>query len=226
MERRHYDGISITNQRTTNMDSLLLKEQMIEGETVYLAVVSDGVGSTKDGAYASATAIKMLGAWFAEQDELERIELRLRSCVLQINQTILKSAAQYQLNTAATLSVLLLARRRYYIVHLGDSRIYGWQKENITLLTQDQVSETGKLTSCLGHMTRPQIIYNEGEANKTSFLLCSDGLYKRMSPGFLTEQLKKLTNKNMKKTLEKLAQYAIERGEKDNITLALILSGG
>lgn len=226
MERRRYDGVSITNHRKTNMDSLLLKEQMIEGETVYLAVVSDGVGSTKDGAYASATAIKMLGAWFAEQDKLERIGSRLCSCVLQINQTILKTAAQYQLETAATLSVLLLVQGRYYVVHLGDSRIYGWQKENITLLTQDQVSESGKLTSCLGYVEKPQIIYGEGEANKTSFLLCSDGLYKRMSPEFLMEQLKKLTNKNIRKTLEKLAQYAIERGEKDNISLALILSGG
>ena len=44
-----YDGISIQNKRTTNMDSLLIKEKQIAGEKLYIAALCDGVGSTEDG---------------------------------------------------------------------------------------------------------------------------------------------------------------------------------
>ena len=53
-----YDGISLQNQRPVNMDSLLMKERAIDGRSVCMAVVCDGVGSMTDGAFAASSAVR------------------------------------------------------------------------------------------------------------------------------------------------------------------------
>lgn len=51
-----YDGISLTNGRAVNMDSLLLKSRTVAGTEVCLAAVCDGVGSLADGALSAQWA--------------------------------------------------------------------------------------------------------------------------------------------------------------------------
>ena len=55
------------------------------------------------------------------------------------------------------------------------------------------------------------------------FLLCSDGLYKQMDISHLEGQLERLSRRNMKKVMDKLTKYVIDRGESDNITLAVLI---
>ena len=63
----NYVGLSDGNLRQSNMDSLYVQERRIAGEAALLAVVCDGVGSTSDGAYASALATESLEAWFGSR---------------------------------------------------------------------------------------------------------------------------------------------------------------
>ena len=55
-------------------------------------------------------------------------------------------------------------------------------------------------------------------------MLCSDGLYKRMEPEVLLKGLDTATGRNLKKTMQELARYVIERGEQDNISIALVIN--
>jgi serine/threonine protein phosphatase PrpC len=80
-----YDGLSLQNGRGSNMDSLLLSEREIERRTVLLAVVCDGVGSTRDGAFAAAFSAKAMSEWFAGLADIERVGLRMRDEALNIN---------------------------------------------------------------------------------------------------------------------------------------------
>lgn len=120
-----YHGCSIQNKRSINMDSLLLKERVVDGQSICLAVICDGVGSVRDGAFASSTAVKMMGSWFDCIQSLECLGLQLRNCVLDINESIVQKAQQRKIRTASTLSVLLVGNGHYYIANVGDSRIYG-----------------------------------------------------------------------------------------------------
>lgn len=63
------------------MDSLLLKERSVNGQSICLAVICDGVGSTQDGAFASAEAIKMIGDWFDHIECMDRLGLQLREAL-------------------------------------------------------------------------------------------------------------------------------------------------
>lgn len=204
------------------MDSLLLKERPIMNETVYLAMVCDGVGSMADGAFAASEAVRRISAWFDSLSDTFRIGLRLRDMVLEVNQKITDMAREQGLRTASTLSALLLVGDRFYIVHAGDSRIYGYRDGEITRLTQDDTSEDGKLTACIGRGRLDRLFYNEGIVQEKLFLLCSDGLYKRMDEAYLLAELEQADGRKLQKTIERLARYVVDRGERDNISLALV----
>jgi serine/threonine protein phosphatase PrpC len=217
-----YDGVSIQNKRNCNMDSLLLKERSVCGQNVYLVVICDGVGSMKDGAVASSMAVHCLGKWLDGVTSLHRIGLCLQDQVLEAHQHIVEEIRVQGLRTASTLSALLLTEGRYYLVHTGDSRIYIWRDGCLEQLTYDQISE-GKLTACLGHMDAPLLIYNEGVCCKSKFLLCSDGLYKRMDMEYLRHEMSELKVRHLKRTAKRLIHYVVGRGENDNITLAFVI---
>ncbi len=217
-----YDGISLQNQRPVNMDSLLMKERAIDGRSVCMAVVCDGVGSMTDGAFAASSAVRMLGSWFDQLRETGRLGLRLRDAVREVDRTIAQTAQRRGLKTAATLSALVVDRERYYIVHAGDSRIYGCWDGVLTQLTQDH-SSGGKLTSCIGRSGEAELYYNEGRCGEGIFLLCTDGLYKRMDPAFLQEELFRATPRTLGRAIRRLTRYVMERGERDNISLALVI---
>jgi len=220
----HYDGVSLQNRRQSNMDSLLLKCLKISRKNALLAVVCDGVGSLADGAFASGTATRMLGKWFSEAKGIDRIGLRMRDTVLEINTDIISEAKRLNMNTASTLSALLLIEDTYHIVHAGDSRVYCYSDELLSILTNDDISTEGKLTSCIGISENIILQYSEGQAADRLFLLCSDGLYKRMNTDFMIARIKTIDKRTLKEALEALTRHAIECGEQDNISLALVLT--
>ncbi|OUQ77270.1 PP2C family serine/threonine-protein phosphatase [Flavonifractor sp. An100] len=226
MRGRYYDGISLRNRRPTNMDSLLVKERTIAGEWICLAVVCDGVGSLESGALAASQAVQQLGAWLNGLEDISRAGLNLRQAVLRINEQIIDQARNLGIRTATTLSALLLTGGRYYIVHAGDSRIYSWGEEGLRQLTRDDITQEGKLSECIGRSSRPSLFYSEGESEKRIFLLCSDGLYKRMEPDYLSRQLERADRGEFRKAMEHLVEYVVDRGEPDNISVAIVKSRG
>ncbi|GHU93285.1 serine/threonine protein phosphatase [Clostridia bacterium] len=219
-----YDGLSLQNGRSSNMDSLLLTEREIDLRSVLFAVVCDGVGSMKDGAFAASLAVEHMNDWFSKLPDVERIGLRMRDEALRLNLRIIEEAREKVLNTAATFTAMLFTENRYYLVHIGDTRSYCFDRDGtVTQLTVDDVSENGKLTGCIGRFENPVFLCTEGDAREKMFLLCSDGLYKKMeSPPPLAEYNIK-HRKDVTKTIQRLAAQAIERGEQDNISLALII---
>jgi len=216
------NGVSLQNGRQSNMDSLLLKSRHIAGRSAALAVVCDGVGSLADGAFASGTAAVMLSEWFDKLAAVERIGLIMRDTVLEINSRIVMQAGKNNLDTASTLSAILLVENDYFIVHIGDSRIYSCADGELSMHTGDDVSQSGKLLGYIGKHNEIFLQYSEGTAAGKVFLICSDGLYKRMDESFMSMKMKNLSKRSIKEAIESLPQYVIRRGEQDNITLAII----
>lgn len=219
------EGISIQNRRAVNMDSLLLKKRIVQGTRLYLAVICDGVGSLEDGAYAAASTVRMLDNWFENLEETDQLGPRLRDYASNINLAVLTAAQKRQMKTACTLSCILLNDNQYHVIHVGDSRVYLYEHKKLRQLTPDQVRE-GRIYSAVGHKKEMETFYMEGTCHEEQkFLICSDGLYKRMQPEHLIEAMQKVTRWNMKKILNQLVEYVIDQGEQDNISAALLISG-
>lgn len=217
-----YDGISLQNGRPTNMDCLGFSEREICGKRMLLAVVCDGVGSLEQGGFAAAEATRGMIQWFSELQNAERLQIRMREKLLQLNRKIMDDARTIGAETATTVSALLLTGQKYYIAHAGDSRVYLYRNRSLKQITQDDVSETGALTSCIGYEDDPLIYCGQGDLGDDTFLLCSDGMYKRMDCDYLLSQMDICSSQDIRATLEKLAGYAVRMGERDNITIAII----
>lgn len=218
-----YDGISLTNGRAVNMDSLLLKSRTVAGTEVCLAAVCDGVGSLADGALSAQWAVQMLYNWLENLEDAEELGARLRDYVQTMNLAIRTKAQKQQVETACTLSCLLLWRQWYCLAHVGDSRIYLWEQGALRQLTQDQASR-GRLTQAMGHREHVTVFFQQGEQRgEQRFLLCSDGLYKRMEPETLGACMARLNRRSLQKALRQLTEHVISQGERDNISAALLI---
>lgn len=217
-----YSGVSLQNGRSSNMDSLLLKYRKIDNSSALLAVVCDGVGSLPEGAFASGVATRMLAEWLDNIIEIERIGLKMRDAVLAINAIITTEARQRTIQTASTLSVLLLLNGSYHIAHIGDSRIYSLDSAILSQLTNDDVTESGKLSAYIGQSENITLQYSEGAARDKTFLVCSDGLYKRMDSRFMAANMNANNVRLAKESVKILTKHVIDQGEQDNITVALV----
>ena len=218
-------GISLQNKRPNNMDSLLLKGKYIEGKSALLAVVCDGVGSLENGLFASTTSTKMLSGWFDTTENINCIGINMRDAVLEINSHIISEAQHADIHTASTLSALLLIEDTFYIVHIGDSRVYSSDGKTLTQITSDDVSASGKLTACIGQSEKVIVKYYEGMAEGITFIVCTDGLYKRMDIDLMVAMMSasnKASRRALKKAIEILTLYVMKQGEQDNITIALV----
>ena len=80
------------------------------------------------------------------------------------------------------------------------------------------------LFPALGKPEKLPVLYGEGDLSKTKFLLCSDGLYKKLDVECIGKYCAQANKKNIPKILEKLVQAAIENGELDNISAAIVLN--
>ena len=140
--------------------------------------------------------------------------------------------------------MLLLAAGRYYIAHVGDSRVYEIGQE-IRQLTEDHTlvargihqgllrpeelerdPRRNVLLQCVGasDQVQPQLLSGD-LLEGAVYLLCSDGLRHELSAWELQEQLSPagITDPGvLKQRLGYLTALAMSRGEKDNISALAI----
>lgn len=245
-------------KKSTNQDSVLIKEALTDYGGVMLAVVCDGMGGLAKGEVASAALIRAFSDWFEkifpeilyeerQTNGIDRMELEnsLNQLVIEVNKKISKYGESFHVAMGTTAALLLLAEDRYYILNVGDSRVYKIDQEKITRLTKDQTFvqkeiDQGNMTEeearnhpkrnvllqCVGasEVIIPEFSYGTYEKDEV-FMICSDGFrhlisdeefYKLMNP----EQLK--TEKNMQDAAVYCTELNKSRQEKDNISVILI----
>lgn len=179
-----------------NQDSLSLQHISLQRGECLLALVCDGIGSLACSEEASGCAVHGMTDWFyhegktliLEKRSAEMILLALQKqlCLIQESLKILQRTQKIQ--TGTTLSGLLLIGNRYYLIQIGDSRIYRIRKRNIPIyqpkyhtvcLTKDDRNQEGHLLKCLGMAGRDRALVESGRVRKkTCFLLCTDGFYR------------------------------------------------
>lgn len=162
-----------------------------------------------------------------------------------VNARMSEYAEQQGMMMGTTLSVLLVYKGEYFICHVGDSRIY-CINQAVRQITRDQTLvaqeiEMGKLTveealhdprrsillQCVGasEVIEPQ--YEKGVVSgDITFLLATDGfvhtlsveeIYQRFRPELLKDKMQ------LESACEETTKLAMERGEKDNITVIAIV---
>ena len=244
MKRMRIAVSAITTEgqvKKVNEDSLTYKIIEIDNEYYGVFAVADGVGGCKRGDVASNLAIRNIEEWWENnfRRNIDNIEIIIDSLIESFkksNNELIALAENYGGKIATTLSVLIIYKGIFYIVHIGDSRVYRYRglfNGVLSQLTRDDsciieknlngnIIKKAVLTQCLGNkeQCRP-FCKSEALQKNDIFLLCSDGIYKTIKATELRTIIRR-GKYDIKELCEDLVKTAMDKGERDNITAMVI----
>ncbi len=239
--------------KKTNQDSLAIKVVETSKGKVAFAIVCDGMGGLSKGELASKEVIMAFSDWFDNTliDDINNQGFNEEALVAQWNDIIQnqnKRLGEYgeknNLMLGTTVSAILLFNDEYYIVHVGDSRIY-CMTDKVLQLTKDQTFiareiAAGRMTEeqaktdprrsvllqCVGasQVVEPEFVKGHTLKNAV-YMLCSDGFRHQISE---QEMLDKIgpgvvkTDQDIEFGCRYLTETVKSRKESDNITVAVI----
>lgn len=239
-------------KKKTNQDSLLIHQAQTDSGNVLLAVICDGMGGLAKGEVASACMIRAFSDWFRLELpgmlsaglQPEALRASWENRVRAVDQKIVNYSIEHNVSMGTTCVALLLINDTYYIMNIGDSRIY-LISDNIYQLTKDQTyvqreMDAGRMTyeqsltdpqrnvllQCVGAspVIEPDFFIGTVQANQC-YMLCCDGFRHVISPSEFFQYLNPSVSNDvgvMKKNLEYLTELNKQRNETDNITAVLI----
>ncbi len=215
-------GFTEKNTRKINMDRIYYSKKRINGKNTFFAVICDGVGSLEHGAYASQSAIEFLKNWFKALNTLDSVGAQLVEVVSKLNEEIVESSRKNHIKTATTLSAIIMYDNLYFTAHIGDTRIYCYDNDFLKILSTDMISDTGKLTDYIGIKEKIYTEYRKGFTDGKIFLLCSDGLYQKISIHAVMASSKTEKYFHIRKIAKLLLKSAIENGSTDNASIIIV----
>ena len=183
--------------RRKNQDSLCLQHVSLHRGECLLAVVCDGIGSLEHSEDAGGLVISRLTDWFYQEGKKlifqkaskEQILLALQRQVFNIQELLRRLQQTEDIQTGTTCSGILIIRNRYYLIHIGDSRIYRIREKKIPFLkqsyqvkclTMDDHDQKGHLAKALGLAGTDRAVFETGKLRKrTGFLVSTDGFYRK-----------------------------------------------
>ena len=217
-----------------------------------LFLVCDGMGGHRGGKRASELACEAIGDALADLEPLaDRIACseiapdphalrdRIEAAILQAHQQICTEAggdtALAGMGTTCTL-FLVAGPDTGIIGHVGDSRLYALENDQVHQLTEDhslvnELVKSGAITPdqalihpqaniimrALGTTPDPVVSIDVTPVHcGRTFLLCSDGLYRYFpkKEDFLTD----LENPDLQAGVDSMVEKALDNGGRDNIT--------
>lgn len=210
-------------------------------QTHSLFAIADGMGGYAAGEVASQMAIDVITAAFetghfggSPIPGLPRRGDELVRAIQTANATILKQAraneAQAGMGTTLVAARFSPNRKRVYIAHVGDSRLYRLRAGALEQLTTDhtlgamgiQGPSANKLSRAVGVFDEVEVDLNVDEPHSGDYyLLCSDGLSK-MVPEDDIASIIRGTGNDLDAAVRQLITTANERGGKDNVSVILI----
>lgn len=243
----------IGNKKATNQDSYLLKIAETSVGTVVLAVICDGMGGLSKGEVASASVINAFSDWFEQElpyqltaNPLDAIQSSWERIVQEQNIRIAAHGQKVNIQLGTTLTALLIIDEKFLLIgHVGDTRVYRMNDQQMEVLTEDQTVvgrevRRGTLTpeqaktdprknvllQCIGasRIVEPSYVTGQPAAGEV-FMLCSDGfrnkltdneIFTQFSPRMLVDEAR------MEQKAKEMVDLNKQRQETDNITVMLI----
>ncbi|MBR5020994.1 MAG: protein phosphatase 2C domain-containing protein [Oscillospiraceae bacterium] len=209
----------------------------------FVAAAADGVGGNRGGAMAAHMAAEGLaqlnlpGQWQADT---------LMDLIREINMRIVeKSRYIPELHKmASTLSGICCIDGRWLLFHVGNTRVYAWNRPYLTQLTQDhslsfemkqqgwseeQIQNSGRanqINACLGNgdpsfAARLQVAdVTEAVASAQMLLLTTDGVHEYIPANALEYTFQQITDPGL--YLEQAMAFARKNGSEDDLSMMLI----
>jgi serine/threonine protein phosphatase PrpC len=225
---------AVGNVRTHNEDSIL------DLPSVGLWAVADGMGGHQAGDTASRMVVEALAA-VSRHERLSILVDEVEDKLHEVNAALHRAAGGSGLS-GTTVTVLLALRRHVLSLWAGDSRLYrsrGGQLEQLTrdhsdtqemlddgLISRDELASrepSNVITRAVGGTDELFLDIEVSELEDSDrYLLCTDGLYKELSP---TDIGRHLAVRNPAKACQGLMSQALGGVCNDNISAVVVKFG-
>jgi protein phosphatase len=207
-----------------------------------LTIICDGLGGGLSGEFASRVSVEKIHKSFIQSKEMDLIK-RIKQSIESANHFVFEKSngnLQYK-GMATTCEVLLINSVNAYWGHVGDSRIYHFNKKKLTQLTKDhsitqKLLDEGELsfkeyhthpkksivTKAIGDSRIPEVDSSKMLLTKqvgSKFLVCTDGVTCVVSNYEIT---KLLENDDLNEISENLSRLISGRGAPDNFSYVII----
>ncbi|MBS4172468.1 Stp1/IreP family PP2C-type Ser/Thr phosphatase [Bacillus sp. FJAT-49736] len=221
---------------------------LISQTGVYLAIVADGMGGHNAGDIASDMAISEMRKCWINSFPIEKMDAGvaenwLRKTITDVNNILFEhSRTDPNLDGMGTTLVAAICTNEFVtIANIGDSRGYLLNENGFQQLTEDhtlvnELVKTGQISKeDAQYHPRKNLILKAIGTEKTvgvdiktilvedgdCLLLCSDGLYDKLSDTEIQEMICK-EGLTMEEKAQAMIDLANENGGEDNITLVMI----
>jgi protein phosphatase len=225
----------LSPKREVNEDNLLALPKR------GLFLVADGVGGRRGGQVASQTVVDVFSRVF-NQDHTDDLRDLIAGTIDLCNQKIYEDAESNPelQGMATTIALVAVAGNRAIVAHVGDSRVYRFDDQGLIALTEDH-SEVGEALRA-GAITEEQAITHPrrnvinralgAEANvdpdiieieiddRTSFLLCSDGITRHITDDEIARLLR--SSRRPEGICETMKELCYAGGAEDNLTAIVV----
>ena len=193
--------------------------------------IADGVSGNEGGREAAEYTVRgVLSDYYATPETWE-VPHALDKVLVAINRWLLAQSVSHRelAGMAATLSMLVLRGNRFYLAHVGDTRIYRLRDQQLEQLTTDHVWDRPDmkhvLKRAIGLDQHLVMDYSEGELKIGDvYLLVTDGVWEPLGHktmhGILHLHLDPL------RAAEELTQAALARGGQDNASALVVRIDG
>lgn len=239
-------------KKKNNQDSLMVKHFLLDNSECVFAVVCDGVGGLSSGELASTTVIRKCEKWLLASidalkqkgDLFEFLIDQWQNLINDCNDVIQAYGKKQGLTLGTTMAALFLKDDNYYVVNVGDSRVYKLI-DKAEIITKDQTIveyelEHGVITAeeaandkrksvllqCIGASTTIIPDFFTGKIIPNSvFMLCSDGFRHLLTQEELLSHIGPqycLDSENMTNNQRYLIDLNKQRNEQDNISVISI----
>ena len=239
-------------RKKTNQDALGLKIIETPNGQVAFGIVCDGMGGLSKGELASKEVVISFCKWFDVEFTKEqflngfskrKLESRWSKLIKENNDKLGKYGENNKIMLGTTVSAVLLYKDEYFIVHVGDSRIYEIT-DSAKQITVDQTfverevsagrmskeqalvdKRKNILLQCVGASKIVKPVFISGKIKRNSlFLICSDGFRHKISDEEMIEKVSGIEKNDdeIKQGCKALTELAKTRKETDNITVAVI----
>ena len=229
----------IGNTRDENQDSIVLRALQQQQKYFVVAAVCDGIGGLEHGELSSQIVVKQIEEWYLQINswiDIETVDIEILICHLkdlaeECNAAVRKLQQEKNIHTGTTMSLFMLVRNYYFIIQVGDSRVYLYREKRLHQLTVDASTTKLKngrmkqyLNNYLGKSDELWFSCENGEIlPQDIFVICSDGFYHYFSENDMRQYETVIRKKQRtNEVCDILINTMMERGERDNISVGFV----
>ena len=224
----------IKNEDRVMVNDTVVSDGSISGmkENGFIAVVCDAVGGTRGGEMAA----EMVASGFVGYEVEKASAYSLNHHLQRLNASVMdaqKHLLGYN-SMASTAAGIMFWKNRFLLFNLGDTRIYEAKDESILLKTKDHTMGEADMEKSqgvrrdaltryiggFGRVCKPSIIRGCISGDESCFLVCSDGIHKKIPEDVLRDILSDGSTLEDKKRA--IMSLSTQNGSTDDKSLVLV----